>query len=83
MSAKIGPAGRPAPMLYCGFCGKNQDEVRKLIAGPSVFICDECVVLCMEIVDEEFASLRVKETAKTLGWDWPIPALPPVKWVDV
>lgn len=40
-------------MLHCSFCGKNQNEVRKLIAGPSVFICDECVDLCIEIIREE------------------------------
>ncbi len=39
--------------LYCSFCGKSQHEVRKLIAGPTVFICDECVELCMEIIKEE------------------------------
>jgi len=36
--------------LYCSFCGKSQHEVRKLIAGPTVFICDECVELCMEVL---------------------------------
>jgi ATP-dependent Clp protease ATP-binding subunit ClpX len=36
--------------LYCSFCGKNQHEVRKLIAGPTVFICNECVELCMDII---------------------------------
>ncbi|MEQ1866333.1 MAG: ClpX C4-type zinc finger protein, partial [Micropepsaceae bacterium] len=36
--------------LYCSFCGKSQHEVRKLIAGPTVFICDECVELCMDII---------------------------------
>mgnify|MGYP001080124250 CR=1 FL=1 len=41
--------------LYCSFCGKSQDEVRKLIAGPSVFICDECVDLCNDIITEEMA----------------------------
>ena len=39
--------------LYCSFCGKSQHEVRKLIAGPTVFICDECVELCMDIIGEE------------------------------
>jgi ClpX C4-type zinc finger len=38
------------PLLYCSFCGKNQTEVRKLIAGPTVFICDECVGLCNKII---------------------------------
>jgi ClpX C4-type zinc finger/Glyoxalase superfamily protein len=48
-------AGQPAPakVLYCSFCGKSQHDVRKLIAGPSVFICDECVELCEDIVDNE------------------------------
>lgn len=41
-------------MLYCSFCGKAQDEVKKLIAGPSVYICDECVELCNDILKEEF-----------------------------
>src|SRR5690606_16360132 len=40
-------------LLYCSFCGKSQHEVRKLIAGPSVFICDECVDLCNDIISEE------------------------------
>jgi len=40
-------------LLYCSFCGKSQHEVRKLIAGPSVFICDECVDLCNDIIKEE------------------------------
>jgi ATP-dependent Clp protease ATP-binding subunit ClpX len=39
--------------LYCSFCGKSQHEVRKLIAGPTVFICAECVELCMDIIREE------------------------------
>jgi ATP-dependent Clp endopeptidase proteolytic subunit ClpP len=42
--------------LYCSFCGKSQHEVRKLIAGPTVFICDECVELCMDIIKEESKS---------------------------
>ena len=40
-------------ILYCSFCGKSQHEVRKLIAGPSVYICDECVELCNDIIREE------------------------------
>ncbi|MCW8842913.1 MAG: ATP-dependent Clp protease ATP-binding subunit ClpX, partial [Rhodobacteraceae bacterium] len=46
--------------LYCSFCGKSQHEVRKLIAGPTVFICDECVELCMDIIREETKSSLVK-----------------------
>ena len=40
-------------LLYCSFCGKSQDEVTKLIAGPSVFVCNECVEMCNEIIREE------------------------------
>ncbi|MBV1832903.1 MULTISPECIES: ATP-dependent Clp protease ATP-binding subunit ClpX [Novacetimonas] len=46
--------------LYCSFCGKSQHEVRKLIAGPTVFICDECVELCMDIIREEHKTHLVK-----------------------
>ena len=52
-------------LLYCSFCGKSQHEVRKLIAGPSVFICDECVELCNDIIREEVQeSSETKETTK-------------------
>ena len=47
-------------ILYCSFCGKSQHEVRKLIAGPTVFICDECVELCMDIIKEESKDTLVK-----------------------
>jgi len=47
-------------ILYCSFCGKSQHEVRKLIAGPTVFICDECVELCMDIIKEEINDSFVK-----------------------
>ena len=47
-------------ILYCSFCGKSQHEVRKLIAGPTVFICDECVELCMDIIKEENKSSLIK-----------------------
>ena len=47
-------------ILYCSFCGKSQHEVRKLIAGPTVFICDECVELCMDIIKEESKETFVK-----------------------
>ena len=49
--------------LYCSFCGKSQHEVRKLIAGPTVFICDECVELCVEIIREENKTNLVKSSA--------------------
>jgi ATP-dependent Clp protease ATP-binding subunit ClpX len=48
-----GRSGDSSKILYCSFCGKSQHEVRKLIAGPSVFICDECVELCNDIIREE------------------------------
>ena len=46
-------ADKTKEILHCSFCGKSQHEVKKLIAGPSVFICDECVDLCLEIIREE------------------------------
>lgn len=51
--------------LKCSFCGKSQDQVKKLIAGPEVYICDECVELCNEILDEEFFENKEKEGEKT------------------
>ena len=44
--------------MYCSFCGKSQHEVKKLIAGPSVFICDECIELCNDIIRDEGAGAR-------------------------
>ena len=55
MAEKGGKRDDSAKILYCSFCGKSQHEVRKLIAGPSVFICDECVDLCNDIIREEGA----------------------------
>ncbi len=52
--------------LYCSFCGKSQHEVRKLIAGPTVFICDECVRLCMDIIREEEQGPIVRESGTSL-----------------
>ena len=45
--------GAGEKLLYCSFCGKSQHEVKKLIAGPSVFICDECIDLCNDIIRDE------------------------------
>ncbi|MBB6577738.1 ATP-dependent Clp protease ATP-binding subunit ClpX [Comamonas odontotermitis] len=59
--------------LYCSFCGKSQHEVKKLIAGPSVFICDECINLCNDIVRDEVAA-EGKEGEKLKGNDLPTPA---------
>src|ERR1700721_856525 len=53
-------SGDSKSTLYCSFCGKSQHEVRKLIAGPTVFICDECVELCMDIIREEHKIAFVK-----------------------
>lgn len=50
--------------LTCSFCGKSQDEVKKLIAGPSVYICDECIDLCQEIIAEEFAESDITDDGK-------------------
>ena len=52
--------GKNKTTLYCSFCGKSQHEVKKLIAGPTVFICDECVELCMDIIREEHKSTVIK-----------------------
>ncbi|PWB47059.1 MAG: ATP-dependent Clp protease ATP-binding subunit ClpX [Nitrosomonadales bacterium] len=57
-------------LLYCSFCGKSQHEVRKLIAGPSVFICDECVDLCNDIIREE---IRSEQSSKGGTDDLPVP----------
>src|SRR5436309_13512717 len=57
--SKVG-GGDSKNTLYCSFCGKSQHEVRKLIAGPTVFICDECVELCTDIIREENKSSPVK-----------------------
>ena len=57
------PSGNSKNTLYCSFCGKSQHEVRKLIAGPTVFICDECVELCTDIIREEHKSALVKSRA--------------------
>jgi len=57
-------------LLYCSFCGKSQHEVRKLIAGPSVFICDECVELCNDIIREE---IQQTDNQKGAGSDLPTP----------
>lgn len=52
--------------LLCSFCGKSQDEVKKLIAGPSVYICDECIQLCNEIIAEEYGEEKDGQSAKEL-----------------
>ncbi|HKA38739.1 MAG TPA: ATP-dependent Clp protease ATP-binding subunit ClpX, partial [Burkholderiales bacterium] len=66
MSDKVGGE----KLLYCSFCGKSQHEVRKLIAGPSVFICDECIELCNDIIREETQGEHGSKGAKS---DLPVP----------
>jgi ATP-dependent Clp protease ATP-binding subunit ClpX len=63
-------SGKSDKLLYCSFCGKSQHEVRKLIAGPSVFICDECVDLCNEIIKEETST---EVTSQDSGSAFPSP----------
>ena len=56
-------------LLFCSFCGKNQNEVRKLIAGPSVYICNECIDLCNDIIQEE-----INEAVETVEEEsFPVP----------
>lgn len=55
--------------LKCSFCGKTQDQVRRLVAGPGVYICDECIELCQEIIEEEFddaADFDLKDIPKPI-----------------
>lgn len=68
MSDKKSTAGEK--LLYCSFCGKSQHEVKKLIAGPSVFICDECIDLCNDIIRDEINALEPISAAKS---DLPTP----------
>src|SRR6476659_7924870 len=69
MSDKKSSSGEK--LLYCSFCGKSQHEVKKLIAGPSVFICDECIDLCNEIIRDE---LPEGEQTREARGDLPTPA---------
>lgn len=62
-SGSLGDGGK---LLFCSFCGKNQNEVRRLIAGPSVYICDECVDLCNDIISEESEAIESESTAEKL-----------------
>ncbi|HEB87343.1 MAG TPA: ATP-dependent Clp protease ATP-binding subunit ClpX [Gammaproteobacteria bacterium] len=69
MSDDKNSTGDNGKLLYCSFCGKSQHEVRKLIAGPSVFVCDECVELCNDIIREEVQ----EQAASTNGSSLPTP----------
>lgn len=66
MSDEVNGKDNDQGKLFCSFCGKNQDEVRKLIAGPSVFICDECVDLCNDIIREEIQEIEEQEVQDKL-----------------
>ena len=68
MSDKDNTENGEDKLLYCSFCGKNQNEVRKLIAGPSVYICNECIDLCNDIIKEEIA-----ETSEVDEEHFPVP----------
>ena len=70
MADKKGTSGEKT--LYCSFCGKSQHEVKKLIAGPSVFICDECIDLCNDIIRDEFPNKDVAEVAASAGMPTPV-----------
>ena len=54
--------------LFCSFCGKSQKEVKKLIAGPTVFVCDECVELCMDIIKEDTKNSKTKNFDRNLDY---------------
>ena len=71
MAEKKGASGEKT--LFCSFCGKSQHEVKKLIAGPSVFVCDECIELCTEIIRDELPVIAADEARKARG-DLPTPA---------
>lgn len=66
MSDRRSKSGDNERVLYCSFCGKSQHEVRKLIAGPSVFICDECVELCNDIIREEIQESSTQSNKRAL-----------------
>ena len=73
MTSTSGSKGPKVP-YRCSFCGKSQEQVRKLIAGQGVYICDECINLCQEIIEEEMLETpRPKQTAAKL----PIAVSPP------
>src|SRR5687767_3903882 len=65
MSENKGGKG-DSKLLHCSFCGKSQHEVRKLIAGPEVFVCDECVALCNDILREDLKAQSVQNNRHTL-----------------
>lgn len=71
MAEKKGASGEKT--LFCSFCGKSQHEVKKLIAGPSVFVCDECIELCNEIIRDELPVTAADDARKARG-DLPTPA---------
>ena len=79
MSSHHGRTDDNTKLLYCSFCGKSQHEVRKLIAGPSVFICDECVELCNDIIREEIEESNRQRSQIT----YPLPMKSIVFWMNM
>ena len=76
---KHGPAsslGTPRSELRCSFCNKHQNDVRKLIAGPGVYICDKCIALCDDIVAEEFEEREEAHRKEEAGWGASLPGSP-------
>ena len=63
----------PPGTLRCSFCNKHQNDVRKLIAGPSVYICDKCIALCDDIVAEEFEEREEAQRKEEAGWGASLP----------
>ena len=59
-------------LLRCSFCGKTQEEVKKIIAGPTVYICDECIDLCNEIMEEEYQNEHPEQFQQELFWIAPV-----------
>ena len=68
-------SGSPQQRATCSFCGKDQDQVRKIIAGPAVFICDECTDLCNDIIAEEYDTGEARPPQAALPSGSPVPGL--------
>jgi ATP-dependent Clp protease ATP-binding subunit ClpX len=75
MNAKPAPEAKtyPSGTLFCSFCGKSQHDVKKLIAGPAVFVCDECVALCVTIIAAEPAEPNPDAPISKLVWPETVP----------
>ena len=73
------PNNNDTKQLHCSFCGKTEDKVKKLIEGPGVYICDECIELCFEIIDEE-ASLKASSSMSEKKETTSVPK--PIVWLS-